>query len=199
MLTDTDYSTKNNPSVDRALYLITMVSYYISKKNRIIFIYKFVDLIRLVRPANRRKGLIPPYGDYVLSVVQTSPDKVYHHQSCRDSRLSTGANLTSSREIFSDEILRECISCQSPHLTYWSGRSQKERGVSEPISVRTMMSIINCRGDSSDRDGHMQMIIKVSNTLCYTLRTMICATPLLHKDVKFIVIFIVFILYTFVR
>ena len=77
MLTDTDYSTKNNPSVDRALYLITMVSYYISKKNRIIFIYKFVDLIRLVRPANRRKGLIPPpYGDYVLSVVQTSPDKV---------------------------------------------------------------------------------------------------------------------------
>ena len=60
MLTDTDYSTKNNPSVDRAIYLITMVSYYISKKNRIIFIYKFVDLIRLVRPANRRKGLIPP-------------------------------------------------------------------------------------------------------------------------------------------
>ena len=60
MLTDTNYSTKNNPSVDRAIYLITMVSYYISKKNRIIFIYKFVDLIRFVRPANRRKGLIPP-------------------------------------------------------------------------------------------------------------------------------------------
>ena len=60
MLTDTDYSTKNNPSVDRAIYLIAMVSYYISKKNGIIFIYKFVDLIRLVRPTNRRKGLIPP-------------------------------------------------------------------------------------------------------------------------------------------
>ena len=77
MLTDTDYSTKNNPSVDRAIYLITIVSYYISKKNRIIFIYKFVDLIRLVRPTSRRKGLIPPpHRDYVLSVVQTSPDKV---------------------------------------------------------------------------------------------------------------------------
>ena len=60
MLTDTDYSTKNNPSVDRAIYLLTMVSYYISKKNRIIFIYKSVDLIRLVRHANRRKRLIPP-------------------------------------------------------------------------------------------------------------------------------------------
>ena len=60
MLTDTDYSTKNNPSVDRAIYLITIVSYYISNKNRIIFIYKFVDLIRLVRPTNRRKGLILP-------------------------------------------------------------------------------------------------------------------------------------------
>ena len=79
MLTDTDNSTKNNPSVDRAIYLITMVSYYISKKNRIIFIYKFVDLIRLVRPTSRRKGLIPPpppHRDYVLSVVQTSPVKV---------------------------------------------------------------------------------------------------------------------------
>ena len=60
MLTDTDYSTENNPSVDSAIYLITMVLYYISKKNRIIFIYKFVDLIRLVRPANQRKGFIPP-------------------------------------------------------------------------------------------------------------------------------------------
>ena len=60
MLTDTDYSTKNNLSVDRAIYLITMVSYYISEKNRFIFIYKFVDLIRLLRPAKRRKGLIPP-------------------------------------------------------------------------------------------------------------------------------------------
>ena len=61
MLTDTDYSTKNNPSVDQAIYLIiTMVSYYISKENLIIFIYKFVDLIRLVRPTNRREGLIPP-------------------------------------------------------------------------------------------------------------------------------------------
>ena len=75
MLTDTDNSTKNNASVDRAIYLITMVSYYISKKNRIIFIYKFVDLIRLVRPTSRRKGLIPP-PPYVLSVVQTSPVKV---------------------------------------------------------------------------------------------------------------------------
>ena len=53
MLTDTDYSTKNDPSVDRAIYfLITMILYYISKKNSIIFIYKFVDLIRLVRPTN---------------------------------------------------------------------------------------------------------------------------------------------------
>ena len=60
MFTDTDYSTRNNPSVDRALYLITMVSHYISKKKRIIFIYKFVDLIRLARLANRRKRLIPP-------------------------------------------------------------------------------------------------------------------------------------------
>ena len=60
MLTDTDYSIKNNPFVDRAIYLITMVSNYISKKNRLIFIYKFIDLIRLVRPTNRRKGLIPP-------------------------------------------------------------------------------------------------------------------------------------------
>ena len=80
MFTDTDYSTKNNPSVDRAIYLITMVSHYISKKKRILFIYKFVDLIRLVRPANRRKGLSPPHThthrDYVLSVVQTSPDEV---------------------------------------------------------------------------------------------------------------------------
>ena len=59
MLTDTDYSTKNNPSVDRAIYLISMVTYYISK-NRIIFIFKFVDLRRLVRPTNRRKGVIPP-------------------------------------------------------------------------------------------------------------------------------------------
>ena len=75
MLTDTDYSTKNNPSVDR-IYLITMVSYYVhvSKKNRIIFIYKFVDLIRLVRHTNRRRGLIP-HRDYVMSVVQTSPNK----------------------------------------------------------------------------------------------------------------------------
>ena len=77
----TDYSTKNNPSVDRAIYLITMLSYYISKNNhRIIFIYKLVDLIRLARPTNRRKGLIPPppptHKDYELSVVQTSPDKV---------------------------------------------------------------------------------------------------------------------------
>ena len=62
MLTDTDYRTKNNPSVDHALYLLTMVLYYISKKNCIIFIYKFVDLIRLVRPTNRRKGLNPPQG-----------------------------------------------------------------------------------------------------------------------------------------
>ena len=80
MLTDTDNSTKNNPSVDRAIYFITMVSYYISKKNHIIFIYKFVDLIRLVRPISRRKGLTPPppppHRDCVLSVVQTSPDKV---------------------------------------------------------------------------------------------------------------------------
>ena len=60
MFTDTDYRTKNYPSVDRAIYLITMVSHYISKKKRIIFIYKFVDLIRLVRPANRRKGFILP-------------------------------------------------------------------------------------------------------------------------------------------
>ena len=60
MFTDRDYSTKNNPSVDRAMYLIPMVSHYISKKKRILFIYKFVDLIRLVRPANRRRGLIPP-------------------------------------------------------------------------------------------------------------------------------------------
>ena len=57
MFTDTDYSTKNNPSVDRAIYLIT---HYISKKKGILFIYKFVDLIRLARPANQRKGLIPP-------------------------------------------------------------------------------------------------------------------------------------------
>ena len=70
MLTDTDYSTKNNPSVDRAIYLITMVSYYLSKKKRIIFIYKFVYLIRLVRPAN------PPPPAQRLCVVQTSPDKV---------------------------------------------------------------------------------------------------------------------------
>ena len=60
MLTDTDHSTKNNPSVDRAIYLVSMVSYHLFNKNRIIFIYKFVDLIRLVRPTNRRKGLIPP-------------------------------------------------------------------------------------------------------------------------------------------
>ena len=70
MLTDTDYSTKNNPSVDRAIYLITMVSHYISKKKRIIFIYKFVDLI-LIRPPPP-----PPHRDCVLSVVQTSPGKV---------------------------------------------------------------------------------------------------------------------------
>ena len=75
MLTDKDYITKNNPSIDHAIYLIMMVSYYISRKNRIIFIYKFVDIIRLVRPTNQRKGFIP-HGDYVLSVVQTSPEKV---------------------------------------------------------------------------------------------------------------------------
>ena len=57
MLTDTDYSTKNNPSVDQAIYLIiTMVSHYISKENCIIFIYQFGDLIRLVRPTNQWKG-----------------------------------------------------------------------------------------------------------------------------------------------
>ena len=39
MLTDTDYSMKNNSSVDRAIYLIAIVSNYISKKNSIIFIY----------------------------------------------------------------------------------------------------------------------------------------------------------------
>ena len=61
MLTDTDYSTKNNSSVDRAIYLLMMVSYYISKNNhRIIFIYKLVDLIRLARPTNQRNGLSPP-------------------------------------------------------------------------------------------------------------------------------------------
>ena len=56
MLTDTDYSTKNNPSVDRAIYLIAMVSDYISKKNRIIFIYKFVDLILLLGLQIEGKG-----------------------------------------------------------------------------------------------------------------------------------------------
>ena len=61
MLTDTDYSTTNNPSVDHAIYLIMMALYYISDKNRIILIDKFVGLMRLVRPTNRRKGTIPPH------------------------------------------------------------------------------------------------------------------------------------------
>ena len=55
-----------------------MVSYYISKKNRIIFIDQ-LGLIRLVMPTNQRKGLIPPpppHRDYILSGVQVSPDVV---------------------------------------------------------------------------------------------------------------------------
>ena len=157
MLTDTDNSTKNNPSVDRAIYLITMVSYYISKKNRIIFIYKFADLIRLVRPTSRRKGLIPPPPPTETTywvLYRRHLIKWWHRQSCRDSRLSTGANLASSREVFSDEILWECASCQSPQINLLKWEESEREGVSEPISVRTVMSIINCWSDSSDRHGH---------------------------------------------
>ena len=99
MFTDTDYSTKNNPSVDRAIYLITMVSHYLSKKKCIIFIYKFVDLIHLARPANRRKGLTPP-----PPPTETTYWVLYERHLIK-CRLTTGANLISSREVFSDEIL----------------------------------------------------------------------------------------------
>ena len=40
------------------------------------------------------------------------------------------------------------LSITTPDLLTWE-ESERE-GVSEPISVRTVMSIINCRGDSSD-------------------------------------------------
>ena len=121
----TDYSTKNNPSVDRAIYLIMMVLYYISKKNRIIFIYQFVNFIRLVRPTNRRKGLIPPQRLHTV-LYKRHLIRCWHCQSCRDSCLSTGLNLTSSGEVFSDEILWECA--WPGRSTSRHGRSQKERG-----------------------------------------------------------------------
>ena len=159
MLTNTDYSTKNKPSVDRAIYLITMISYYISKKNHIIFIYQFVDLILLARATNRRKGL-SPHRDYVLSVVQTSPDKVL-----TPSELSRLAPIEQISEALVKYVLtRFCksalISCQSPHMTletnFLTWEESEREGVSEPISVRTVMSIINCIGDISDRHGHCQ-------------------------------------------
>ena len=43
------------------------------------------------------------------------------------------------------------LSITAPDLLTWE--EPEREGVSEPISVRTVMSIINCRGDSSDRHG----------------------------------------------
>ena len=51
------------------------------------------------------------------------------------------------------------LSITTPDLLTWE-ESERE-GVSEPISVRTVMSIINCRGYSSDRHGHCRYSIHI--------------------------------------
>ena len=160
-----------------------MVLYYISNKNHIIFIYQFVDLIRLARPTNRRQGLITPQRlrtECCTNVTWWSVD------TTRDVKTRAYRLEQISQALVKYFLTRFCESCQSPHMTWETNlltwEESVREGLSEPISVRTVMSIINCRGDSSDRHEHCQYFIYIWHKACKLVPPMIPTYPhiLLH-------------------